>query len=334
MLHRKEIVTAAGTLAIAIAIGFVMQSSETAKARYGQDARPPIAAQDVGNEVVQPEENATLLLAVQSIELTQAVEPVLSVSGPDADVQRVSAPAGIEAPAPVQDFVPQIDACDLVADGTSLPGAMVRLSLKADCFPNERLTVHHNGMMFTETTDEAGQLEVVVPALSTQAVFIMAFSNGDGAVAQVEVPDLADYERIALQWRGHAGFQLHAREFGAGYDAPGHVWIGADQDQSAMEAGQSGYVMRLGDRGAPEPLMAEIYTYPAASTARDGVIDMTVEAEVTQANCGVEAEAQSLELLNGAVKTRDLTLSMPSCDAIGNFLVLNNLVSDLKVARN
>ena len=60
---------------------------------------------------------------------------------------------------------------------------------------------------------------------------------------------------------------------------------------------------------------------------------LSVETEVSQANCGLEIEAQSLEVgTQGTVKTQNLTLAVPECDAIGDFLVLNNLLQDLKVA--
>jgi hypothetical protein len=60
---------------------------------------------------------------------------------------------------------------------------------------------------------------------------------------------------------------------------------------------------------------------------------MSVEAEITATNCGLEIEAQSLELLGDeSIKTQNLTLDVPECDAIGGFLVLNNLLADLKIA--
>jgi hypothetical protein len=80
--------------------------------------------------------------------------------------------------------------------------------------------------------------------------------------------------------------------------------------------------------------MAEVYTFPTAMGAQTGTIDLSVEAEVTVMNCGLEIEAQSLELQGGSVKTQDLTLAVPECDAKGSFLVLNNLVQDLTVASN
>ena len=336
MQHMKEIVTAVGTLAIAVGIGFVMQSSDTAKDLYGAQSRPvPVPevapkAESLGDNV-----SADVLMQVQEIELTSATDTAaVSVPNGEAVVERVSAPANTDV-VTEPEAMPPSESCEITASAEPIAGAMVNLSLAAPCAPNERLTVHHNGMMFTETTDEAGDLAVTVPALAEQAVFILAFSNGDGAVAQTSVTDIGAYDRVALQWRGEIGFELHAREFGADYGQAGHVWSGAEQNVVGLTTGDNGFIMQMGDTLTPEPLMAEIYTFASGMTARDGTIDLSVEAEVTENNCGIEIEAQSLEMMQGGqMKTQVLTLAVPDCDAVGSCLVLNNLVSDLKVASN
>lgn len=332
MRHSKEIVTAVGTLAIAVGIGFFMQSSEAAKERYGKQARPTMIESP---EVFQNGAlGADILLQVQEIELTSATEIPASVPVPasDTDVYRASAPADL--PRQPED-VPGAEICGISAQAVAVEAAMVSLSLDAPCSPNERLTVHHNGMMFTQTTDAAGSLELTVPALAEQAVFIMAFSDGDGAVAQTTVTDISQYDRVAIQWRGEAGFELHAREFGAEYGQPGHQWSGGAQNRDGLVRGENGLVTRLGDSLTAEPLMAEVYTFPRGKSARFGNVDISVEAEVTGSNCGREIEAESLEIFGGRqMRTRNLTLSVPDCSAVGSFLVLNNLVSDLKVAGN
>lgn len=336
MQRTKEIATGVATLAIAVGIGFIMQSSETARERYGEAARPKVFS--VMAHAGQPPSgtaSADVLLEVQEIELTSASDAVsMPVLQLDSTVQRVAAPITAELPEEA-DALPLAEWCEITADAEVVPAAMVTLTLDAPCSANERLTVHHNGMMFTETTDATGKLSVTVPALTEQAVFVLALTNGDGAVAQAFVPELGGYERTALQWRGHAGFELHAREFGADYGQEGHVWSGVAQNAEGMIQGENGYVIHLGDSLSPEPLMAEVYTYPSSMSSKSGTIDLSVEAEVTTANCGLEVEAQSLEMMvGGRVKTQDLTLAVPGCDAVGSFLVLNNLVSDLKVASN
>lgn len=340
MKHAKEIATAAGTLVIAVGIGFVMQSSETAQEHYGKAARPIVIDSPVDSvPALESAASADILLQVQEVQLTSASDTsavgTQTVDMPSQidTVQRVSAPVTDVPPEP--DNLPNAGNCEISASATPIVGALVNLELDAPCAPNERLTVHHNGMMFTETTDDTGALFFTVPALTQEAVFILAFSNGDGAVAQATVDDITSYDRVALQWRGESGFELHAREFGADYGQQGHVWSGAAQNVDGLSTGTNGMVIRLGDMLTAEPLVAEVYTFPTGMAQQTGLVTLSVEAEVTAANCGQEIEAQSLEMMGGGrMKTHDMTLSVPDCDAIGNFLVLNNVVSDLKVASN
>jgi hypothetical protein len=225
--------------------------------------------------------------------------------------------------------------CEIAAAARPVAAAMVNLTLTATCLPEERVTVHHAGMLFNQTTDASGGLEINVPALMQEAVFVIAFSNGEGAVAQTTVDELIDFDRVALQWKGDTGFELHAREFGANYGDDGHVWSGAARDITYAVTGQGGYIARLGDAAVPDGLLAEVYTFPASAAQNEGDVALSVEAEVGRKNCGLEIEAQTLQTFSGKdITSRDLTLSVPDCDAAGNFLVLNNLFEDLKVALN
>lgn len=340
MLRKKEIITVVGTLGIAVGVGFAMQSGDTAKERYGAAARPMAAFAGTPAVPMSEQASADIFLEVEEIELTSASEgDILPALSKEASVLRVAAPAKSDLPELERDMppraTPRVEDCVMAAIANPIAGAMVDLKMTAPCAVNERLTVHHNGMMFTATTDAEGSLNLVVPALTEQAVFILAFSNGDGAVAQTQVDDLENYDRVAVQWRGQAGFQLHAREFGADYGKPGHVWSGIASDVKALKSGEHGVLIQLGDSTVAEPLMAEVYTFPSGTTKQDGAINLSVEAEVTMNNCGLDIEAQSIEIIdNGSLKTQDLILAVPDCDAVGSFLVLNNLVSDLKVASN
>ena len=90
----------------------------------------------------------------------------------------------------------------------------------------------------------------------------------------------------------------------------------------------------VADAGA-DALMAEVYTFPTLTSDSAGRIGLSVEAEVTAANCGRQIAAQTLQLKPGeTLRSRDVTLDMPACDANGDFLVLKNLFEDLKVAAN
>jgi len=320
MTRMKEILTAVGTLGSAVGIGFVMQSSDLAQERYGNTA----AAEGVIN--------STTLLEVEGITLTSAeFDTNVALPETDSQITTVAAPTSI-LPEPVIPAPAITPACEMIAQARPVAAAMVNLTLDAACMPNERVTIHHNGMIFTQVTSAAGAVDVTVPALSKDAVFIMAFSNGEGAVAQTTVEDLSDFDRVVLQWKGQSGFQIHAREYGADYGDRGHIWEGAPGDITDAVIGQGGFMSRHGDMDSAEPLLAEVYSFPS-SAASAGSVALSVETEVSNANCGLEIEAQSLQISGvGKIKTQNLTLSVPECDAIGDFLVLNNLLQDLKVA--
>jgi hypothetical protein len=56
---------------------------------------------------------------------------------------------------------------------------------------------------------------------------------------------------------------------------------------------------------------------------------------VTEANCGQDTLARTLELEeDGRVSVIELTFTLPGCDAVGDYLVLQNLLHDLRVASN
>jgi hypothetical protein len=185
---------------------------------------------------------------------------------------------------------------------------------------------------FTGQTDSLGTLVVRVPALADPAVFEVAFPDGTREETEVIVPDLAEVSRVALQWTGTLGLSLHAFEFGAGYGDAGHIWTDAPRSPEAAVLGRGGFLTRLGVEGA-NAKMAEVYSYPTGATLSEGVVRLAIEAEVTEANCGLDIRGASLQPGPvGGMDAVSLTLAMPDCDAVGEFLVLKNVLRDLRIA--
>ena len=297
MRASKELVTAVGTLALAVGIGFVMQSTDEAKDRYGIRTAPAAQASTVTGSVFMPE--------LRKVQLTSANE--------QKPVQT-----------PVQQASNFTTSCQVETSAQVLPGALVQIILNAPCKRNERLIVHHNGLMFTDRTNDLGVMTATIPALAEDAVFIIAFEAGKGAVIQTRVEDMQNLHRAVLQWSGTDAFELHALEFGADYGSSGHVWSGVN---STSEVGQSldrGFVVQLGDPQVMQPLMAEVYTYPAET----GPVDLRVETAIHEKNCGADIEVQSIQYAKGSLFSEDILLSMPDCSAAGELLVLANLVGN------
>lgn len=232
-------------------------------------------------------------------------------------------------PARPADQLARLPECDITALAVPAPRASVTLTVDAPCYPGAQLSLHHTGLMFSALTDDAGHLSVTVPALRDHAVFILSFDHGPGTVVSADVPDVGHWSRVALQWQGPTGFEIHALELGAGYGDTGHVWAGAPGNPMT-----GSFLERLGDGTGPDARVAEVYSFPRGS-GLNGLVALSVEAEVTAETCARALTAEVLERRDaGTLTSRDLDLTMPNCAAIGDFLVLNNLVDDLKIAAN
>lgn len=225
--------------------------------------------------------------------------------------------------------------CATDLHASPVAAGMVSLELTAACYPHTQVAVFHETLHFAMRTDAVGTMRVDVPAFSTEATFVVQFGDGTITTAVANVPLAKDYDRVGLQWSGQSEMRIHAHEFGAEYGAPGHVWAEAPSAPSAGDQGAGGFLTVLGDQDLPIPQMAEVYSYPRAAGRTDGVVRLSIEAEVTATNCEREIMAETLQPgLDGRIKSAELTLFMPDCKAKGEFLVLKNVLQDMKIARN
>lgn len=353
MSQVRKIAMAGGTFAVALGIGFVMQNGDALASRFGSaqtasDLPPAIPLEAPVAETV----------AVVEPEITEPTqpdatdEPVLASAMSMPEPER-AAPETIEAPvqlaaidmdqptAPVDPMpTPLVEPVQQQAGVDCTPSmfaqsgasAMVSIDIDAPCHPSARFTVHHQGMMFTDVTDGDGLAHIDVPALAEMSVFIAAFPGGDGAVATVTVPDVTEYDRAVLLWQGDSGLQIHAREFGAEYGSKGHVWNGVPRSPEAAEMG-GGFLVRLGKDTLENPMMAEIYTFPTGAAPQSGQVILSVEAEITTGNCDRDVAAQSIQIAPDLeTHALDLSLTMPPCDTVGDFLVLSTMLNDLTIA--
>ena len=303
----KNYVTTGGTVVCALAIGYLMQNGIPAGLNGSQD-----------REVAAAEQNG-VVSGLEDIVLTSST-PTPGSDQITSSTQRRLKPSR-STPSDRAD-------CGLSARARAVPGAAARLIVKAPCHGNERVEVHHSGLTVTQETDANGTLDLTIPALSEYAIFLISLGDQKGTVATTHIPDIGQYSRVALQWQGETELQMHALEFGASYGGAGHVSAGSDRQGA-------GSVVHLTQSAFHDARNVEVYSFPAAQSHQSGSITLTVEAEVTEANCGQDLNVQSLELRNDrSLRSRDLTLSFPDCSRTGEFLVLNNLLQNLTIAAN
>mgnify|MGYP000220397557 CR=1 FL=1 len=329
MVKLSPLILVGGTVSSALGIGYgVHQATDTA---------PPAALRA---QVVQ----ATPAPQLEGPQLT-VTDITFTVASPEMETRPIDPVSRPGIPHPMPAATPdhkadsaQADAtatCEPTFTATPQPAAMVRLELSGGCLKGQTVTFHHNGMMFGHTVGPDGNTAVSAPALSEQAIYIVSFGDGNGAVAQTSVPDLSKHERVVLQWQGDDGFQLHAFENGATYGDDGHIWTGATGNPDQALSGRGGFLRRYGDASGPDALRADVYTFAEGVQLSANTVQINAEAEVTEHNCGHEVNGQMLRMSqDNALKSHDLSLIMPECDATGNFLVLKNLLQDLKIALN
>lgn len=358
MAKVKQLGMAAGTFSVALGIGFVMQNGDALASRFGAESAPDQPApftqtapiESVAVVAEQPEVTEQPVLVAQA-GVTAPKAPIVVEPEPEI-VSAVILPDEAKIPeqqvAPVQlaaldpEIAPDVETdaaaavevdCVPVMAATAGAAAMVSLSVSAPCHTATSFTVHHQGMMFTATTDDAGLAVIDVPALAEVAVMIAAFENGDGAVSTVVVPDFANYDRAILQWQGDASVMLSAYEGDAEFGDASHIYAENPGDMARLKAAEGGYLVQLGDASAIDPLMAEVYTFPTGMMGEASDVMLVAEAEITVDNCGKELNAQSIQVSpTGETSALDLSMMMPACDAVGDFLILQNMFEDLTLA--
>lgn len=344
MSRMKKYALAGGTFAVAMGIGFVMQNGDALAARFSGEGEADVAVRAAGlapasgiqpgaQPAADPAPEAGILLAAAPVPDQPTGEEIAAATmePPAAEIPLIE--VNLEGEPVLESMAEPASAgadtaCDISLLAKPAEAAMVTVALHAPCQPSTRVTLYHQGLIFSDITDADGFFAAEVPALAERAVFVAALADGEGALAETQIPDLAMYERAVLQWQGTRGLGLHALEGNADYGSEGHVWSGAARDASAAADGL-GFLTRLGNAETDAPFQAEIYSIPRDASE----VWLSIEAEVMDQNCGQPVGAQTLQFnSNGRLEARDLEMTLPGCEAVGDFLVLHNMLEDLTLA--
>jgi len=331
MVDKRRIFRVGLTLIAAAATGHIMQSGGAFAART--DFFPPDAKR------VQTDQSHFDIVAalptppVDVVGPEKLVTPVPRVEGRIVAAVSFQIEDGSLTDAPTPSFL--ASSCEATLAATSSAGAMVDVTLTAPCNPNERILVKHAGLEFSDITGQDGAYFVSVPAMNNYDAISVTFANGNSVKARPVAPSLERYERVAISWQGGGIMHIHALEFGAQFGDLGHVWAGFPGTFDPVGPLNGGFLTSLGNPDVVGPILAEVYSFPAGRSHEDGAVRLSVEAEVTDTTCGKEIFGQTHQMSGGGVvNSTQIELTIPACDNIGGFLVLKNLLQDLKIARN
>jgi hypothetical protein len=311
------------TGAIALGAGHYVQNKAGDRAQIDV---PPVVVTSVMPVAAGPADVPRIAAAVQPpalpAEAAPASQPGATEATAVATTDSAAAPVTPELAAPPATDLAEADECAMKFDLIPQPGAMIGITLLAPCHPDQRVVLQHAGLAVTGRTSPSGALYTVLPALTADATVEVIFGAGEKVRGGLVMEDFAGIQRFAAQWQDKDAFQLHGFENGAGYDQPGHI-----SAAFTGKAGESGVLTLLGDAGVDLPLLAEVFTFgPAAKT------DVVLEAAVTEGTCGREILGEMILAKDGTVETTELSVAMPDCDAVGDILVLKNLLQDMTLA--
>lgn len=331
---RQKALRGVAVVAIALAAGQFMQSTSkpvakpklaSAELSVKPTAVTTVAAGDVPIVATpKPEvEPARLPKTVTAPVPETNPIPAPQIAAPDASTAPIVPAPNLQAQAPV------VENCPETLDLSIAENAIINLTLVAACHPNERVVLKHAGLAVSAKTTLTGAIFTDIPALEKSATVEVLFSDGTSLNSSIEIPEVASVRRFAVQWQDGDAFQLHGFENGAGFDDTGDI-SGTNPNRPAPGVpARDGFMSILGDSTTENPLLAEVYTFPVDPNAKPNV---TIEAPVTESTCGRGMLGETLLSVGGKVTSSDLDVAMPECDAIGDYLVLNNLVQDTNIA--
>ena len=336
---KRRLVRGIAVIAIALAAGQLVQnlSGKAAAPRTAAnqiDKKPKaierVAATDIGEKPVP-------MVALDKPATAEPTPPkakppvVASVTAPEVAAPVVVQPAALAEAAPAAVPVKPVlaDACPISLELSNADNALIAVTLVAPCHANERVVLKHAGLTITAKTTLTGALFADLPALVQAAEVEVMFKDNTTVAASVAMPELATLRRFAVQWQQDDAFQLHGFEDGSDFGGAGDVSAATPHQPVAGAPAKGGFLTELGDASTDLPMLAQVYTYPSDSKIKPEIV---VEAAVTEATCGREVLGQTLQTTAGGVKVSDMSLAMPDCDAVGDYLVLKNLVPDMTIA--
>jgi hypothetical protein len=224
--------------------------------------------------------------------------------------------------------VPMGAPCRITVDASAGDAGVIWLEVAAPCLPEQTVNVAQDGMHVDWRLDANGRLSADLPALSVAPSVTLRFADGSVETVSLPMPDVRNVSRVALTWDGPQILGLNALEYDAAYGGAGHVHSGAPGQVETD--GSRGFLMQLGDGSGA---MAQVYTFPRSDSSRRGAVHLSAEAEVTSETCGRLTVATAIQTdAFGDLMKRDVTLSMPSCDNLGDIVSLTTLFREIRLA--
>ena len=206
--------------------------------------------------------------------------------------------------------------CRMTLSAEPRPMATVLLRLDAPCHGGEVVTFQHEALAFTMELDDRGGATARVPAFRVDGDFFAFLPDGEGAMAEANVPTVEELLRVGGVWPATAHAMLRTAEEG---------------EVDGLDDEGGGLLLRLGDGAGPDAIVAEVYQRPMAN----GPIDTAIEFDRDPETCGRSLSATMMRQ-SGASATvlSSVSARMPDCGIADGDDSLNAALRDPMLAED
>ena len=185
----------------------------------------------------------------------------------------------------------------------ALDGGLMRIRIAGGCRPSEAVQISYGGAEMIRRLDAFGALDFNLDCFAgTGSAVELRFADGSRKTLPVIANDLERVSKVAVVWRAAVNLDLHVFEYGAAFEAPGHLWAKNPGSQGAVrvvaQAERRGHgflsstdsEQTLGDK-------VEVYTFYHNDEQASGAIALALDYETrgetpNGATCGTGALAE------------------------------------------
>lgn len=184
-----------------------------------------------------------------------------------------------------------------------MDGGLMRIRVAAGCRPNEAVQISYGGAEMIRRLDAWGALDFPLDCfVGASSSVELRFADGSRKTLPVTANGLDKVSKVAAIWRSPVNLDLHVFEYGAAFEAPGHVWAKAPGSAAAAhmmseaERRGRGFLSAAdGDQTLGDKV--EVYTFFHNDQQASGSIALALDYETrgespSGATCGRGALAE------------------------------------------
>ena len=164
------------------------------------------------------------------------------------------------------------------------PAGRIAISIKAACLAGRNVSFDYAGHEFVRAVGGDGALSLTLDLFEGAAPLSLKLDDGTSKAVDVSGVELAGISKVAILWSAPVNLDLHAFEYLAPRDGPGHVWSKAPSTlDTAVTAAREGTRGRgfisMDDTGTGPGLHSEVYTFLHNKSQRSGAITLMIDYE-------------------------------------------------------